>query len=120
MLPGEALAHDSDSRGRGDLLCRTYNVTLRANQVSSRCSSQNSCKLVAECSLCLGRAHEIVRGKSKRGWHEGARSGPAARASDGFRVIDCWNPLALSDSEHSQRPESTPVGQTTFCELLRC
>lgn len=65
MLPGEALAYTGFSRGRGDLFCRTYNVTLRANQVLSRCSSQNSCKLVAECSLCLARARESVCGKSR-------------------------------------------------------
>lgn len=97
MLPGEALAHDGVSRGRGDLLCRTYNVTLRANQVSSRCSSQNSCKLVAECSLCLGRAHESVCGKSKRGSGDMKGRYPAPRRAP-WTALDqsgLENPAAL-------------------------
>lgn len=95
MLPGEALAHDGVSRGRVDLLCRTYNVTLRANQVSSRCSSQNSCKLVAERSLCLGRAHESVCGKSKRSGMKGRDPAPRRAPWTALDQSGLENPAAL-------------------------
>lgn len=73
---GTCVAASCDAPRRGTCLrrlfwrpwrpvCRTYNLTLRANQVLSRCSSQNSCKLVAEWALCLARAHESVCGKSR-------------------------------------------------------
>lgn len=70
-------------------VCRTYNLTLRANQVLPRCPSQNSCKLVAECSLCLARAHESCAANQGFGRHQGTGSGTGASASGGSRALDC-------------------------------
>lgn len=65
MLPGEALAYAGFSQRPWRPVRLTYNLTLRANQVLSRCSSQKSCKLVAEYALCLAQADEGVCGKSR-------------------------------------------------------
>lgn len=94
-------------------VCRTYNLTLRANQVLSRCSSQNSCKLVAECALCLARAHESVCGKIKGG-SGGIRArdrarGRAPRAALGQSTVG--SPAPLSESKHSRSPESRPFAR---------
>lgn len=88
-------------------VCPTYNLTLRANQVLSRCSSQNSCKLVTECSLCLARHMRAVRQiKGGSAGIKGTRSGAGAGASDGSRPSTAGNPAPLSESKHSRCSES--------------
>lgn len=120
---GTCVAASCDAPGRGTGLrrlfyrlwrpvCRTYNLTLRANQVLSRCSSQNSCKLVAECSLCLARrmrpVRQIKRGSGGIRARDRAR-GRAPRAALGQSTVG--SPAPLSESKHSRSPESRPFAR---------